>query len=246
MSAGARRYVSQLWITLNAAQKPGRLTFERRMALDGKKVGACLLQNCQAQLAGCAGPSQNDPSSPYTRQPASPAPRRSSLRSTPAPASASCHSPAPPPASPAPPIPSTHVPHRPLPSNPSCLADEKCVENLVCLNTCNGKPDEAGCQIRCGDLYADAAVKAFNTCAVTTAGCVPQRKDEGLYPIPPADAVVSSFNTSEYMNGRWCALRLAPAHRSREENQSPSVFPESSRVGAANVALGALWVHSGC
>ena len=28
-----------------------------------------------------------------------------------------------------------------------CLADEKCVESLACLNVCFGKPDEADCQI---------------------------------------------------------------------------------------------------
>jgi hypothetical protein len=32
-----------------------------------------------------------------------------------------------------------------------CLADGPCLQNLVCLNLCNGDPDETGCQIRCGD-----------------------------------------------------------------------------------------------
>lgn len=88
------------------------------------------------------------------------------------------------------------LPHR-------CLTDEKCLENLVCLNTCNDRPDEAACQIRCGDLYADPAVKAFNACAVTTQKCVPQRETKGLYPIPPKDAVLQQFSTTQYMNGRW-------------------------------------------
>jgi hypothetical protein len=25
------------------------------------------------------------------------------------------------------------------------------LQNLVCLNLCNGSPDETGCQIKCGD-----------------------------------------------------------------------------------------------
>jgi hypothetical protein len=29
-----------------------------------------------------------------------------------------------------------------------CLGDAKCFQNIVCLNTCNDAPDEAGCQIR--------------------------------------------------------------------------------------------------
>ena len=29
-----------------------------------------------------------------------------------------------------------------------CLADLQCVENLVCLNKCNGRPDESECQVR--------------------------------------------------------------------------------------------------
>ena len=31
-----------------------------------------------------------------------------------------------------------------------CLADATCLQNVVCLNACNGEPDETGCQIRCG------------------------------------------------------------------------------------------------
>jgi hypothetical protein len=31
-----------------------------------------------------------------------------------------------------------------------CLADAQCLQNVVCLNACNGQPDETGCQIRCG------------------------------------------------------------------------------------------------
>ena len=35
-----------------------------------------------------------------------------------------------------------------------CVTDEKCLEDLVCLQGCFGQPDEGDCQIRCGDLYA--------------------------------------------------------------------------------------------
>jgi violaxanthin de-epoxidase len=57
-------------------------------------------------------------------------------------------------------------------------------------------------QIRCGDLYADAAVKEFNTCAVTTKKCVPQRANEGQYPEPPPGSLVREFNTADF-TGRW-------------------------------------------
>lgn len=30
-----------------------------------------------------------------------------------------------------------------------CLSDVKCLQNLACLQQCNGKPDEQACQIRC-------------------------------------------------------------------------------------------------
>jgi hypothetical protein len=31
-----------------------------------------------------------------------------------------------------------------------CITDEKCLESLVCLNSCEGKPDKSGCQVRRG------------------------------------------------------------------------------------------------
>jgi len=54
-------------------------------------------------------------------------------------------------------------------------------QNLVCLNLCNGAPDETACQIKCGDQYGDAAIDTFNTCAVSEQKCVPQRQDEGAF-----------------------------------------------------------------
>ena len=85
-----------------------------------------------------------------------------------------------------------------------CLADEKCLENLVCLNGCAQGPaaEEASCQIKCGDLYADKAVAAFNTCAVTNKNCVPQKTDDGMYMVPEDSALVPEFDTRS-MEGRW-------------------------------------------
>eukprot|EP00854_Cymbomonas_tetramitiformis_P001402 gene1402-2004_t len=83
-----------------------------------------------------------------------------------------------------------------------CIADEKCLENLVCLNKCNGRPDEADCQIRCGDLYSDKAIAAFNSCAVSQKNCVPQKADTDEYPIPPRENLVKEFNP-EFFDGRW-------------------------------------------
>ena len=85
-----------------------------------------------------------------------------------------------------------------------CLVDEKCAESLVCLNTCFGQPDEADCQIKCGDLYASKAVQTFNTCAITTNDCVKQKQDTGEYPAPPLDAMASGFDATVFgEERRW-------------------------------------------
>ena len=65
-----------------------------------------------------------------------------------------------------------------------CILNPKCLANVVCLNTCNGRADEAECQIKCGDTFENDVVGRFNTCAVSKKKCVPQKQDEGLYPIP--------------------------------------------------------------
>lgn len=87
-----------------------------------------------------------------------------------------------------------------------CLGDADCAKNLVCLNACslNAKDgdDETACQIRCGDRYGDAAVESFNACAVSQEKCVPQRADEGLFPVPPECALDSKFDLSRF-TGRW-------------------------------------------
>lgn len=83
-----------------------------------------------------------------------------------------------------------------------CLGDAPCLENLVCLQACNGAEDETACQIRCGDRYQDKAVDLFNTCAVSDKKCVPQRVDEGVYPVPPTCALDASFDLTAFQ-GRW-------------------------------------------
>lgn len=55
---------------------------------------------------------------------------------------------------------------------------------------------------RCGDLYGDQAVDTFNACAVSDQKCVPQRQDEGLFPVPPDCALDSSFDLNMF-TGRW-------------------------------------------
>jgi hypothetical protein len=45
-------------------------------------------------------------------------------------------------------------------------------------------------------------VDTFNACAVSDKKCVPQRADEGLYPIPPDCALDTSFDLSNFQ-GRW-------------------------------------------
>lgn len=87
-----------------------------------------------------------------------------------------------------------------------CLGDAGCAKNLVCLNACslNAKDgdDETACQIRCGDRYGDAAVESFNACAVSEGKCVPQRADEGMFPVPPDCALDGAFDLSRF-TGRW-------------------------------------------
>lgn len=81
-------------------------------------------------------------------------------------------------------------------TSPSCLA------NLICIQTCTNKPDEAECQIRCGDKFTDGAVEAFTKCAVTDQQCVPQRGDDGSWPVPKTEALVAKFSP-EMLTGPW-------------------------------------------
>eukprot|EP00617_Octactis_speculum_P023072 CAMPEP_0185769234 /NCGR_PEP_ID=MMETSP1174-20130828/53459_1 /TAXON_ID=35687 /ORGANISM="Dictyocha speculum, Strain CCMP1381" /LENGTH=430 /DNA_ID=CAMNT_0028454223 /DNA_START=14 /DNA_END=1306 /DNA_ORIENTATION=- len=83
-----------------------------------------------------------------------------------------------------------------------CVTDPLCAKNLICIQGCNGLPDEQACQIRCGDLNDNSVIGNFNRCAVTQKQCVPQREDDGTYPIPTEDAIVKKFSTSSF-EGRW-------------------------------------------
>ena len=83
-----------------------------------------------------------------------------------------------------------------------CIVNPKCLANVVCINTCNGREDEIGCQIKCGDLFENEVVGEFNKCVVSDMGCVPKKADEGTYPEPKPSQLVSSFDTKLW-NGRW-------------------------------------------
>jgi len=83
-----------------------------------------------------------------------------------------------------------------------CIADPKCAANVACLQTCNGRPDETECQIGCGDLFENSVVDEFNDCAVSRKGCVPQKPDEGRFPIPGPEALVPQFDTTKF-TGTW-------------------------------------------
>ena len=83
-----------------------------------------------------------------------------------------------------------------------CIASPKCLANVVCINTCNGKEDEIGCQIKCGDFFENPVVGEFNKCVVSDMGCVPQKPDNGLYPVPAPEKLVQKFDTKLW-NGKW-------------------------------------------
>lgn len=82
-----------------------------------------------------------------------------------------------------------------------CVANPKCLANVICINTCNGRDDETECQIQCGNLWENDVVGEFNKCAVSQMSCVPQKQDDGSYPIPSKEALVPQFDTS-FFQGR--------------------------------------------
>ena len=57
-------------------------------------------------------------------------------------------------------------------------------------------------QIGCGDLFENKVVDEFNDCAVTRKGCVPQKQDEGRFPVPAPEALVPEFDTTRF-TGTW-------------------------------------------
>jgi violaxanthin de-epoxidase len=83
-----------------------------------------------------------------------------------------------------------------------CIANPKCLANVICINTCNNAEDETGCQIKCGDIFENDVVGEFNKCAVSDMDCVPTRPDDGSYPEPAPEKLVQEFDTKLW-NGRW-------------------------------------------
>ncbi|GKY94468.1 hypothetical protein MPSEU_000412700 [Mayamaea pseudoterrestris] len=97
-----------------------------------------------------------------------------------------------------------------------CILNPKCLANVACINTCNNRPDEIECQIKCGDLFENAIVGEFNKCAVSDMSCVPQKPDDGSYPVPPPSIVVPKFDTN-FFEGRW--------YISAGQNELFDIFP---------------------
>ena len=75
----------------------------------------------------------------------------------------------------------------------------------------HGKPDESECQIKCGDLFGDQASEVFNKCAVTDKKCVPQKQDDGSYPVPMASALAKGFKPSVLEGDWYISAGLNPA-----------------------------------
>jgi violaxanthin de-epoxidase len=83
-----------------------------------------------------------------------------------------------------------------------CVTDPTCAANLVCIQTCAGKADESTCQIKCGDEFSNDVVAKFTDCAVSQKSCVPQRQDDGTYPIPKPEALLQAFDVKDF-TGEW-------------------------------------------
>ncbi|XP_021898206.1 violaxanthin de-epoxidase, chloroplastic [Carica papaya] len=83
-----------------------------------------------------------------------------------------------------------------------CIANPSCAANVACLQTCNNRPDETECQIKCGDLFENYVVDQFNECAVSRKKCVPQKSDAGDFPVPDPAVLVKSFNIADF-SGKW-------------------------------------------
>lgn len=83
-----------------------------------------------------------------------------------------------------------------------CVTNPSCLANLVCIQTCNNKEDEAACQIRCGDIFDNEVIGQFNDCAVSQKKCVPQRANDNSWPLLPEGSIVATFDTAAF-TGRW-------------------------------------------
>ncbi|XP_038890493.1 violaxanthin de-epoxidase, chloroplastic [Benincasa hispida] len=83
-----------------------------------------------------------------------------------------------------------------------CISNPLCAANVACLQTCNNRPDETECQIKCGDLFENSVVDEFNECAVSRKKCVPMKSDVGDFPVPDPSVLVKNFNISDF-SGKW-------------------------------------------
>ncbi|XP_034683443.1 violaxanthin de-epoxidase, chloroplastic [Vitis riparia] len=83
-----------------------------------------------------------------------------------------------------------------------CIANPSCAANVACLQTCNNRPDETECQIKCGDLFENNVVDEFNECAVSRKKCVPRKSDIGEFPVPDPAVLVKNFNIADF-SGKW-------------------------------------------
>jgi len=83
-----------------------------------------------------------------------------------------------------------------------CVTDPTCLANLACIQTCTNRLDEATCQIACGDKFANGVTEAFTKAAVTEQKCVPQRQDDGSWPVPADSTLVTKFSASD-LDGDW-------------------------------------------
>ncbi|XP_047324872.1 violaxanthin de-epoxidase, chloroplastic isoform X2 [Impatiens glandulifera] len=83
-----------------------------------------------------------------------------------------------------------------------CISNPSCAANIACLQTCNNRPDETECQIKCGDLFENSVVAEFNECAVSRKKCVPRKSDLGEFPVPDLALTVNNFNINDF-NGKW-------------------------------------------
>ncbi|KAL0307558.1 UNVERIFIED_CONTAM: Violaxanthin de-epoxidase, chloroplastic [Sesamum angustifolium] len=87
-----------------------------------------------------------------------------------------------------------------------CIANPSCAANIACLQTCNNRPDETECQIKCGDLFENSVVDEFNDCAVSRKKCVPRKSDLGEFPAPDPAVLVQNFDINSF-NGKWYITR---------------------------------------
>ncbi|KAA8538943.1 hypothetical protein F0562_025635 [Nyssa sinensis] len=83
-----------------------------------------------------------------------------------------------------------------------CIANPSCAANVACLQTCNNRPDETECQIKCGDLFENNVVDEFNECAVSRKKCVPRKSDVGEFPVPDPAVIVKNFDIKDF-SGKW-------------------------------------------